>query len=67
MSDAGATTNEQAFLNGKVGWYNVAGGPANPAKKFSDAGMDWGFAVSPKMKYASPEVQCRCAMTIPIA
>jgi hypothetical protein len=53
----GATTNEQAFLTGRAGWYVVAGGPAVPAKKFSDAGLDWGFTASPKMKYASPEMQ----------
>jgi hypothetical protein len=55
--DAGTTNNEQAFLTGRAAIYPVAGGPANPAKKFSDAGLDWGFTVSPKMKYASPEMQ----------
>ncbi|CAA9222211.1 MAG: hypothetical protein AVDCRST_MAG77-736 [uncultured Chloroflexi bacterium] len=55
--NVGVTNNEQAFLTGRAGMYVVAGGPAVPAKKFSDAGLDWGFAVSPKMKYASPEVQ----------
>jgi ABC-type glycerol-3-phosphate transport system substrate-binding protein len=55
--DIGTTNNEQAFLTGRAAMYNVSGGPANPAKKFSEAGLDWGFAVSAKMKYASPEVQ----------
>ncbi|MDQ3699326.1 MAG: ABC transporter substrate-binding protein, partial [Chloroflexota bacterium] len=55
--DVGTTNNEQAFLTGRVAMYPVAGGPANPAKKLTDAGMDWGFMVSPKMKYASPEMQ----------
>jgi hypothetical protein len=55
--DVGTTNNEQAFMTGRAAMYNICCGPANPAKKFSDAGMDWGFAVGPKVKYASPDMQ----------
>ena len=55
--DVGTTNAEQAFLTGRAAMYPVAGGPANPARKFTEAGMDWGFTTSPKMKYASPEMQ----------
>jgi ABC-type glycerol-3-phosphate transport system substrate-binding protein len=53
----GVANNEQAFLTGRAAMYVVAGGPAVPARRFSEAGLDWGFAASPKMKHASPEVQ----------
>ena len=55
--DLGTTSAETAFLTGKAAMYNICCGPANPAKKFTDAGMDWGFAPTPKMKYASPDFQ----------
>ena len=55
--DVGTTNNEQAFMTGRAALYTICCGPANPAKKFTDAGMDWGFAVSPKMKYASYDMQ----------
>jgi ABC-type glycerol-3-phosphate transport system substrate-binding protein len=55
--DLGTTSAETAFLTGKAALYNICCGPAGPAKKFTEAGMDWGFAPDPKMKYASPDFQ----------
>ena len=55
--DLGTTNREQAFLTGRAAMHTVCCGPANPARKFTDAGMDWGFAPSPKMKYTSPDFQ----------
>ena len=55
--DVGTTNAEQAFMTGKMAMYTICCGPLNPAKKYTDAGMDWGFAPSPKMKYASPDLQ----------
>ena len=55
--DVGTTNNEQAFMTGRAALYTICCGPANPAKKFTEAGMDWGFAVSPRMKYASYDMQ----------
>jgi ABC-type glycerol-3-phosphate transport system substrate-binding protein len=55
--DLGTTNAEQAFLSGRVAMHTICCGPAGPAKKFTDAGMDWGFAPSPKMKYSSPDLQ----------
>jgi ABC-type glycerol-3-phosphate transport system substrate-binding protein len=55
--DVGIKNAEQAFIAGKVGIYTIGSGPAAPAKKFTEAGIDWGFAPSPKMKYASPDLQ----------
>lgn len=55
--DVGIKNAEQAFIGGKVGMYTIGSGPAAPAKKFTEAGIDWGFAPSPKMKYASPDLQ----------
>ena len=48
---------EQAFIAGKVAMHTICCGPLGPAKKFTDAGLDWGFAPSPKMKYSSPDLQ----------
>lgn len=56
-ADLGTTNREQAFMTGRAGLYTICCGPANPAKKFTEAGMDWGFAPSPKMKYTSPDFQ----------
>lgn len=55
--DLGTTNAEQAFLTGKTAMHAICCGPAGPAKKFTDAGIDWGFAPSPKMKHASPDFQ----------
>lgn len=55
--DLGTTNAEQAFMTGRSAMYAICCGPAAPAKKFTDAGMDWGFAPSPKMKYSSPDLQ----------
>jgi len=55
--DLGTTNAEQAFLTGRTAMHAICCGPAGPAKKFIDAGMDWGFAPSPKVKYASPDFQ----------
>jgi multiple sugar transport system substrate-binding protein len=55
--DVGIKNAEQAFIAGKVGIYTIGSGPAAPAKKFTAAGIDWGFAPTPKMKYASPDLQ----------
>lgn len=62
--DLGTTSAEQAFMTGKMAMYTVCCGPAAPAKKFIDAGMDWGFAPSPKMKYASPDLQSNLIMLL---
>jgi len=55
--DLGTTNAEQAFIAGRAAMHTVCCGPANPAKKFTEAGIDWGFAPTPKMKYASPDFQ----------
>jgi ABC-type glycerol-3-phosphate transport system substrate-binding protein len=55
--DVGTTNQEQAFLAGKVAMHTICCGPAAPAKKFTDAGIDWAFAPTPKMKYAAPDLQ----------
>lgn len=55
--DLGTTNAEQAFMAGRAAMHTVCCGPANPAKKFTEAGIDWGFAPTPKMKYASPDFQ----------
>ncbi|MDQ3701516.1 MAG: extracellular solute-binding protein [Chloroflexota bacterium] len=55
--DLGTTNREQAFLTGRAAMYTVCCGPAGPAKKFTEAGMDWGFAPTPKMTYTSPDFQ----------
>jgi multiple sugar transport system substrate-binding protein len=55
--DLGTTKTEEAFMTGRAALYTICCGPAGPAKKFTDAGMDWGFAPTPKMKYASPDLQ----------
>ncbi|HET6320130.1 MAG TPA: extracellular solute-binding protein, partial [Chloroflexota bacterium] len=60
--DVGTTKAEEAFMAGKVALHTICCGPAAPAKKFTDAGMDWGFAPSPKMKYASPDLQSNLVM-----
>ena len=60
--NVGITNAEQAFIAGKVGMHTVGSGPAAPAKRFTDAGVDWGFAPSPKMKYASPDLQSNLVM-----
>jgi ABC-type glycerol-3-phosphate transport system substrate-binding protein len=60
--DVGVTNQEQAFMAGKVAMHTICCGPAGPAKKFVDAGMDWGFAPTPKMKYAAPDLQSNLVM-----
>ncbi len=60
--DVGTTSQEQAFLTGKVAMHTICCGPAAPAKKFTDAGMDWAFAPTPKMKYAAPDLQSNLVM-----
>ena len=60
--DVGVTNQEQAFMAGKVAMHTICCGPAGPAKKFTDAGMDWGFAPTPKMKYAAPDLQSNLVM-----
>jgi multiple sugar transport system substrate-binding protein len=60
--DVGTTNAEQAFMAGKVAMHTICCGPAAPAKKFTEAGLDWGFAPSPKMKYASPDLQSNLVM-----
>ncbi|HEU5315585.1 MAG TPA: ABC transporter substrate-binding protein [Chloroflexota bacterium] len=60
--DLGLTNQEQAFLAGKVAMHTICCGPAGPAKKFTDAGMDWAFAPTPKMKYAAPDLQSNLVM-----
>jgi ABC-type glycerol-3-phosphate transport system substrate-binding protein len=61
-TDLGTTNQEQAFLTGKVAMHTICCGPAAPAKKFTDAGMDWAFAPTPKMKYAAPDLQSNLIM-----
>jgi ABC-type glycerol-3-phosphate transport system substrate-binding protein len=60
--DLGTTNQEQAFLTGKVAMHTICCGPAAPAKKFTDAGIDWAFAPTPKIKYASPDLQSNLVM-----
>ena len=60
--DLGTTNQEQAFLAGKVAMHTICCGPAGPAKKFTDAGMDWAFAPTPKVKYAAPDLQSNLVM-----
>lgn len=55
--DLGTKSTLEAFMTGRAAIHNVCCGPANPAMKFRDAGMDWGFMPTPKMKYAAPDVQ----------
>ena len=55
--DLGTTKAEDAFMTGRAAMHTICCGPASPAKKFTDAGIDWGFAPNPKMKYSSPDFQ----------
>jgi multiple sugar transport system substrate-binding protein len=44
------------FIAGKEAMHTISGGPDSYSNKL-DASMDWGFAPTPKIKYASPDFQ----------
>ncbi|MBI3973301.1 MAG: extracellular solute-binding protein [Chloroflexi bacterium] len=55
--DLGTTNTREAFMTGRAAMYTICCGPAADGRRFNEAGMDWGFAPSPKMKYTSPDMQ----------
>jgi multiple sugar transport system substrate-binding protein len=62
--DLGTTSGETAFLTGKAAMHIICCGPAGLLKKLEPTGIDWAFAPTPKIKFASPDFQSNIVMPL---